>query len=49
MKQTILTDSAILDIQKAKNWYEKLQKHLGIKFVEDVFKHIEVLQEQPFV
>jgi plasmid stabilization system protein ParE len=46
--QTILTDRAILDIQKAKNWYEKQQKHLGKKFVEDVFKNIELLQEQPF-
>jgi hypothetical protein len=38
VKQTIFTGRAILDIQKAKNWYEKQQKHLGKKFVEDVLR-----------
>jgi hypothetical protein len=47
VKQTIVTDRAIYDIEKAKKWYEKQQENLGNKFADYVFKCFGEIQKNP--
>jgi len=43
----ILTEDAIRDIKKAKNWYNKQQKNLGESFKNEIFKSFDDISKNP--
>lgn len=49
MKQVIVTDKAISDIEKGKKWYNKKQENLGGKFSDYVFDCFEEIQLRPLI
>ncbi|MEI6021279.1 MAG: type II toxin-antitoxin system RelE/ParE family toxin [Bacteroidota bacterium] len=47
MKQVVITDIAIKDIEQAKTWYNKQQPQLGNTFVDYIFESIEQIHKHP--
>lgn len=45
--QLVLTNRAVSDIKKAKNWYDKQQTNLGTKFADAVFASIKNVESNP--
>lgn len=46
MKQLIVTNKAIKDIEIAKKWYDEQQEYLGSKFADCIFKSFNEIQQQ---
>jgi hypothetical protein len=47
MKQLIITNRAIAEINKAKKWYNKQQENLGYKFSDHIFSCFSNIQKNP--
>lgn len=47
MRQTIITNRAITDLEKAKKWYDEQQENLGTKFADYIFNCISEISKQP--
>ena len=47
MKQLIITNHAIKDFEKAKDWYEKQQESLGNKFADYLFNCFTEISKHP--
>ena len=47
MYQIIITNKAIKDVEKAKEWYDNQQEDLGTKFADYIFECIYEISKHP--